>query len=254
MRQSRLGLRMIELFKLDHSNRFPAVDLALDEPNGLLAFGGDLSTARLVNAYHSGIFPWFGEEDPYLWWSPDPRGILELDKFHASKTLLKSLKKAEYHATLNNNFLGVINHCSKIPRKVSGLGHIGETSTQTWITEEMFNAYVKLHEAGYAHSIEVWHKETLVGGLYGVAVGGVFCGESMFHLKTDASKVALYALVQHMKKFDMGFIDCQMETAHLATLGCESISRETFLKRLKKYKDLNVDPEAWRPQSLRKLI
>ncbi len=245
---------MIELFKLDHSNRFPAVDLALDEPNGLLAFGGDLSISRLLNAYHSGIFPWFGEEDPYLWWSPNPRGILELDKFHVSKSLLKSLKKAQFYVTLNNNFLGVIKQCAKIPRKVSGLGHASETSTQTWITEEMSNAYIKLHEAGYAHSVEVWYKEALVGGLYGVAVGGVFCGESMFHLKTDASKVALYALVQHMNKCGMKLIDCQMETAHLATLGCETISRETFLERLTKYKDLNIDHETWRPQSLRNLI
>ena len=245
---------MIELFKLDHSNRFPAVEFALEEPNGLLAFGGDLSVTRLVNAYHSGIFPWFGDDEPYLWWSPDPRGILALDKFHTSKTLLKSLKKAEYHVTLNNNFLGVIKQCSQIPRKASGLGAAAETSTQTWITEEMLFAYVKLHAAGHAHSIEVWHKEILVGGLYGVAVGGVFCGESMFHLKTDASKVALYVLVQHMKKFDMGFIDCQMETPHLATLGCESISREDFLERLQKYKNRDIDPDIWRPQSLRKPI
>lgn len=245
---------MIELFKLDHSNRFPAVDFALDEPNGLLAFGGDLSVPRLLSAYHSGIFPWFGDEDPYLWWSPDPRGILELDKFHASKTLRKLIKKAEYRVTLNNNFLAVINQCAQIPRKSSGLGQTSETSTQTWITREMLAAYLQLHQAGFAHSVEVWHKETLVGGLYGVAVGGVFCGESMFHSKTDASKVALFALVEHMKRFDMGFIDCQMETPHLATLGCETISRENFLERLQTFKDKKIEPEVWRPQSLRTLF
>nr|WP_297348942.1 leucyl/phenylalanyl-tRNA--protein transferase [uncultured Glaciecola sp.] len=245
---------MIELFKLDHTNHFPAVDFALGEPNGLLAFGGDLSVNRLIHAYQSGIFPWFGDGEPYLWWSPDPRGILELDKFHVSKSLRKSLKKAEYQVTLNNDFLGVINRCSKIPRKTSGVGQMSDTSAQTWITEDMLNAYIKLHEAGYAHSIEIWYKEDMVGGLYGVSVGGVFCGESMFHSRTDASKVGFYALVQHMKKFNMGFIDCQMETPHLATLGCETVSREHFLERLGQCKDSEIAPEIWRSQTLGKLI
>jgi len=245
---------MIELFKLDHTNCFPAVDFALAEPNGLLAFGGDLSIGRLVHAYQSGIFPWFGDEDPYLWWSPDPRGILDLDKFHVSKSLRKSLKKAEYQVTLNNNFLGVINQCSKIPRKSSGLDQVSQTSTQTWITEDMLNAYINLHEAGYAQSVEVWYEGVMVGGLYGVSVGGVFCGESMFHSRTDASKTALYALVQHMRKFNMGFIDCQMETPHLATLGCETVSRESFLERLDQYKDRHPLPEIWHSQSLGNLI
>jgi leucyl/phenylalanyl-tRNA--protein transferase len=245
---------MIELFKLDHTNHFPDVDFALDEPNGLLAFGGDLSVSRLISAYQSGIFPWFGDEAPYLWWSPDPRGILELDKFHVSKSLRKSLKKAEYQVTLNNNFLDVINRCSKIPRKTSGVGQVSDTSTQTWITEDMLMAYIKLHEAGYAHSIEIWYKEDMVGGLYGVSVGGTFCGESMFHSRTDASKVGLYALVQHMKKFNMGFIDCQMETPHLATLGCETVSRKHFLERLRRYKDRKIAPEIWRSQTLGSLI
>jgi leucyl/phenylalanyl-tRNA--protein transferase len=245
---------MIELFKLDHTEHFPAVDFALDEPNGLLAFGGDLSVSRLINAYRSGIFPWFGDEEPYLWWSPDPRGILELNKFHISKSLRKSLKKAEYQVTLNNNFLGVINRCSKIPRKTRGPSQESDTSTQTWITEDMLRAYVKLHEAGYAHSIEIWYEEEMVGGLYGVAVGGVFCGESMFHSRTDASKIGLYALVQHMKKYKMGFIDCQMETSHLATLGCEAVSREHFLERLGRHKDRHIAPEIWCPQTLGNLI
>lgn len=245
---------MLELFKLDHTNRFPTVDFALTEPNGLLAYGGDLSPTRLINAYESGIFPWFGDDDPYLWWSPDPRGILELEKFHASKSLLKTIKNAQYHVTLNNNFLGVIHQCAKIPRKATGLGHVGETSHLTWITEEMINAYIKLHEAGYAQSIEVWHKEALIGGLYGVTIGGVFCGESMFHTKTDASKVALFALVQHMRKYEMAFIDCQMETPHLSSLGCETMPREKFISRLEVSKNLHVANEVWRPQSLSELI
>jgi leucyl/phenylalanyl-tRNA--protein transferase len=245
---------MLELFKLDHTNRFPAVALALSEPNGLLAYGGDLSLTRLINAYESGIFPWFGEDDPYLWWSPNPRGIIELDNFHASKSLVKTIKNKKYQVTLNNNFLGVIHQCAKIPRKVTGLGHVGETSNQTWITEEMLNAYIKLHEIGYAQSVEVWHQEELIGGLYGVAVGGVFCGESMFHTKTDASKVALYVLVEHMKHHHMSFIDCQMETPHLSSLGCETMPREEFISRLELSKNLKVADDAWQAQSLSELM
>lgn len=245
---------MLELFKLDHTNRFPALDFALDEPNGLLAFGGDLSINRLMSAYHCGIFPWFGEDDPYLWWSPDPRGIIDLNNFHVSKSLAKTLRRAQYHVTLNNNFLGVINQCASIPRKSAGLGQINDTSNQTWISQEMIEAYIKLHEAGHAHSIEVWQEQEMVGGLYGVSVGGVFCGESMFHSKTDASKVALFALVEHMKKHKMAFIDCQMETPHLTTLGCETISRQTFLERLKENKNMQIDAEAWRSQSLGNLL
>ncbi|MFT5542685.1 MAG: leucyl/phenylalanyl-tRNA--protein transferase [Glaciecola sp.] len=245
---------MLELFKLDHSNLFPTVDLALDEPNGLLAFGGDLSTERLVNAYRSGVFPWFGDEDPYLWWSPDPRGILELSTFHESKSLHKTLRKSQYQVTLNNNFLGVINQCAKIPRKLSGSGQINESSNQTWITQDMIEAYIRMHDTGNAHSIEVWHKQALVGGLYGISVGGVFCGESMFHSKTDASKVALLALVRHMKAFDMGFIDCQMETPHLASLGCKTINRVEFIARLGAQKDREFSKDLWRPQSLGNLF
>lgn len=254
MRQAYSGRCMLELFKLDGSNRFPAVEFAVEEPNGLLAYGGDLSVARLIAAYQSGIFPWFGDEDPYLWWSPDPRGIIDLDTFHVSKSLRKTLTKAAYQVTLNNNFLGVINQCAKTPRKSTGLGNIEDTSNDTWITQEMIAAYVNLHEAGYAHSIEVWHQQELVGGLYGIAVGGVFCGESMFHTMTDASKVALYALVEHMKKANMSFIDCQMETPHLRTLGCKTISRKAFIKRLEANKNLALAPDTWQPQSLSKLI
>lgn len=245
---------MLELFKLDNTNRFPSVDFALDEPDGLLAFGGDLSTERLVSAYRSGIFPWFGEDDPYLWWSPDPRGILELNNFHESKSLRKAMKKSVWRVTLNNNFLGVIHQCAQIPRKSTGLGCSSDYQNQTWITEDMIAAYVRMHHAGYAHSVEVWEKEELVGGLYGISVGGVFCGESMFHSKTDASKMALMALVRQMKKYDMGFIDCQMETSHLSSLGCATIDRDLFIERLNAHKDRNIDPEVWRPQSLSNLV
>lgn len=241
---------MLELFKLDHTNRFPAVDFALIEPNGLLAFGGDLSAARLIEAYRSGIFPWFSEGDPYLWWSPDPRGVLLLDDFHISKSLQKSLRKNKFRATLNNHFLSVITECASIPRKTSGLGTTGETSNLTWITDEMKDAYIQLHELGHAHSIEIWDEEELVGGLYGVAVGGVFCGESMFHTKTDASKAALYALVKYMKAHNMGFIDCQMETAHLSSLGCKEVTRDDFIIMLNEQLDSSLEDRLWQAQSL----
>ncbi|MBF7072582.1 leucyl/phenylalanyl-tRNA--protein transferase [Glaciecola sp. MH2013] len=245
---------MLELFKLDHTNRFPAVDFALIEPNGLLAFGGDLSAERLLEAYKHGIFPWFSEGDPYLWWSPDPRGILALEDFHCSKSFRKSLRKNQYRATLNNNFLAVINECASIPRKSPGLGNVSETNNLTWITPEMKNAYVELHHKGYAHSIEIWDKEILVGGLYGVAVGGVFCGESMFHRKTDASKAALYALVLHMKNHNMGFIDCQMETEHLRSLGCQEVDRELFIDMLDEQLTVELSEDCWRAQSLGILV
>ena len=241
---------MLELFKLDHTNRFPAVDFALLEPNGLLAFGGDLSAERLIEAYRNGVFPWFSDGDPYLWWSPDPRGVLPLENFHVSKSLKKSLRKRQYRATINNHFLAVINECASVPRKSPALGEANETSNLTWITEEMKSAYICLHELGHAHSIEIWDKEVLVGGLYGVAVGGVFCGESMFHLQTDASKAALYALVKHMKSQNMGFIDCQMETEHLSTLGCIEIARDDFMQMLQQQLSNLADDERWRPQSL----
>jgi leucyl/phenylalanyl-tRNA--protein transferase len=245
---------MLELFRLDHTNHFPALEFALEEPNGLLAFGGDLSTERLISAYRSGIFPWFSDGDPYLWWSPDPRGILKLEDFHLSKSLQKSIRKKHFRVTLNNHFKAVINECASVPRKVTGLGQVGETSELTWITDEMIAAYEQLHLAGHAHSIEVWEQQTLVGGLYGVAIGGMFCGESMFHLRTDASKVALFALVQHMRRHQLGFIDCQMGTAHLSSLGCKELSRENFISLLQTHRDTSVDSEVWRPQSITELL
>lgn len=245
---------MLELFRLDHTNRFPALEFALEEPNGLLAFGGDLSTERLISAYSQGIFPWFSDGDPYLWWSPDPRGILMLEDFHLSKSLQKSIRKKRFRVTLNNNFRAVINECANVPRKITGLGQVGETSDLTWITDDMKEAYERLHDAGVAHSIEVWEQQELVGGLYGVAIGGVFCGESMFHLRTDASKVALYALVQHMQKHCLGFIDCQMGTSHLSSLGCKEIDREAFISLLHRHTETNTNEEVWRPQSISNLI
>ncbi|GBL03345.1 leucyl/phenylalanyl-tRNA--protein transferase [Glaciecola sp. KUL10] len=236
---------MLELYRLDERIAFPALDQALDEPNGLLAFGGDLSIKRLKSAYRQGIFPWFAETEPYLWWSPSPRGIIHLEQFHCSKSLKKSLRKHNFKITINHKFSEVIEQCALIPRNFGA-----NPQSDTWITHEMQQAYIDLHHAGAASSVEVWLHDRLVGGLYGVTIGGVFCGESMFHKYTDASKIALLALVQHMKANQLGFIDCQMNTDHLAKLGCEDVTREQFLVLLNRYKDLDVHQGVWRPQEV----
>lgn len=226
----------IQLFRLDDAVSFPPPDLALDEPNGLLAFGGDLSVERLLRAYENGIFPWFSEGEPLLWWSPDPRGILYLDNYQVSKSFRKFLKKHPYTVTKDKAFAEVIKSCAAMPRDDKG----------TWITEDMQQAYVRLHHAGFAHSIEVWDGRELVGGLYGIGIGNVFCGESMFHKRSNASKLAFYHLVQYMKHFGCRFIDCQMQTDHLSTLGAESISRKDFLSQLKQELNRDYPKGLWR--------
>ncbi|GLR69694.1 leucyl/phenylalanyl-tRNA--protein transferase [Agaribacter marinus] len=239
---------MIELFKLDHSLNFPAHQLALNEPNGLLAFGGDLSPERLVHAYKHGIFPWFSEGEPILWWTPNPRGVIDLSTYTPSRSLKKSVRKFKYHATMNFAFEQVIDACAKIPREAS---EQIENPNKTWITDDMIHAYIDLHYMGHAHSVEIWDEnDELVGGLYGVAMNHIFCGESMFHLKNDASKAALWALASHMKKFDMPMIDCQMSNAHLTSLGCIEIERDAFLSVLKETSERAIGPECWNKQIL----
>ncbi|HLU51399.1 MAG TPA: leucyl/phenylalanyl-tRNA--protein transferase [Flavobacteriaceae bacterium] len=205
-------------------NPFP--DPALADKDGLLAAGGDLSVETLLKAYYNGIFPWFNPEDPVLWWSPNPRMVLFLDKFKVSKSLRKSLREGGFSVTFNQCFEEVIKQCSAVSRK----GQKG-----TWITEEMLASYVKLHRQGYAVSVECWKNQQLVGGLYGVDLKDkkIFGGESMFHTETDASKVALYFLVEKLRKENYKLIDCQVYTKHLASLGAEEIPREEFLKFLK---------------------
>ena len=235
---------MIELFKLNHSLYFPALEFALEEPNGLLAFGGDLSPERLVAAYKQGVFPWFSDLDPILWWSPNPRGVIDATEFNANRSLRRSIKKQGYYCTLNTAFSSVIKHCANVPR---GNLENGEANG-TWITQDMINAYQRLHELGHAHSVEVYNAENqLVGGLYGVVVSGVFCGESMFHLQSDASKVAFLALAQHMLRNNMCIIDCQLVNPHLVTLGCKAVPRKEFVQLLNKYPN-KVD--CWQPQNL----
>ena len=211
------------MISLLHENTpFPPVEQALRQPNGLLAAGADLSPSRLLEAYRHGIFPWFSAEDPILWWSPDPRMVLFPAEFKISRSLRKTLLRGQYQIRCDTAFEQVMRACSQ-PR---------EGQNGTWIQEEMIAAYVRLHKAGYAHSIETWMDNKLVGGLYGVSIGRMFYGESMFSNKTDASKIALAYLTAQLKRWNFGMIDCQMNTAHLASLGAREITRREFLIRL----------------------
>jgi len=204
---------------LNKSIRFSSVEEA--DEQGLLAIGGDLRIDRLLLAYKSGIFPWFEEGQPILWWSPDPRFVLFPEKLKVSKSMKQVLRNKDFVITVNKDFVGVIEACSKVKRT----GQAG-----TWITDSMIQAYVKLHALGYAKSVEVWQEEKLVGGLYGIDLNnGVFCGESMFTKVSNASKAAFITFVQNT---NYSLIDCQVYTNHLESLGAEDISRETFLKYL----------------------
>jgi leucyl/phenylalanyl-tRNA--protein transferase len=209
----------------DDEAPFPPVELALREPDGLLAFGGSLSVKRLLYAYRQGIFPWYSEGQPIMWWSPDPRAVLFLDELKVSRSLRKTLKKQPYTITLDTAFAEVMDACAE-PRK-DGAG--------TWITDEMKDAYYALHLNGHAHSVEAWQDGELVGGLYGVAIGKVFFGESMFARRTDASKIALVHLVRQLQRWDYALIDCQAHTEHLASLGAIGIPRPMFISLLDEY-------------------
>lgn len=201
---------------------FPPVASALKEPNGLLAAGADLSTGRLIAAYRKGIFPWFSDGQPILWWSPDPRMALAPLELKVSRSLRKRLKRRDYRVSADTAFRQVILACSE-PRG-NGYG--------TWITGEMARAYTRLHTLGYAHSIETWFEDRLAGGLYGIAIGRMFFGESMFYRAPDASKIAFVHLVQQLARWQFGLIDCQMKTAHLASFGAREIPRREFTRRL----------------------
>ena len=211
------------VYQLTEEPLFPPVSHA--EPEGLLAVGGDLSVERLLLAYSSGIFPWFNEGDPILWWSPDLRFILEPAELKVSSSLEKVLRQGRFRVSVNEAFSDVMKGCASAKRK----GAKG-----TWITDDMLNAYVKLHEAGYAHSVESWKEGELVGGLYGVCLGRCFFGESMFHRATDASKVAFVTLVRGLEKQGFSLIDCQMPSDHLESLGARGISRREFTERLER--------------------
>lgn len=202
---------------------FPALERALAEPNGLLAAGGDLSPQRLLAAYRRGIFPWYSAGEPILWWSPDPRMVLAPDEFKISASLTKTLRNAKYEVRLDSAFDDVVRACAGKPRE----GQAG-----TWITGEMQAAYRDLHRLGYAHCVETWIDGRIAGGLYGVAIGQAFYGESMFSDVRDASKIALAHLCAHLKRRGFGIIDCQMETMHLTSLGARPISRDDFVTQI----------------------
>lgn len=213
---------MITLLTSDLS--FPPLDKALIEPNGLLAAGGDLSPERLLAAYSQGVFPWFNEDDPILWWSPDPRMVLFPSELKVSRSLNKTLKRGGCDIRSDSEFSQVMQACAE-PRK----GQSG-----TWIHPEMVAAYVALHELGLAHSVEIWRDDMLVGGLYGIAIGKMFFGESMFSRETDASKIAFVHLVRQLENWEFGMIDCQMRTSHLASFGAREIPRKEFSQKLDK--------------------
>ena len=219
----RLNSNIMPIYQLTKALIFPHPNEAIED--GLLAIGGDLTISRLLLAYSNGIFPWYSEEDPIMWWSPDPRQILFPDAFKISKTLSKTIENKKFKISIDSIFPTVIENCAKTPRK----GQKG-----TWITKEMRNAYIALHKAGYAHSFETWNKNELVGGLYGLSLGKAFFGESMFFHETDASKVALFYLVEFCKKHGFHFIDTQVKTTHLKSFGAEEIPRKEFLTLLAK--------------------
>jgi leucyl/phenylalanyl-tRNA---protein transferase len=204
---------------LESGDPFPPVEEALQDPNGLLAAGDELTTPRLLQAYERGIFPWFGEGDPVLWWSPDPRMVLATDAMRVSRSLRKTIRAGRFRVTADTAFPSVMAACAEPRPDQDG----------TWITPAVFDAYCTLARIGIAHSIEAWDADTLVGGLYGVALGRMFFGESMFARRSDASKVALAHLVRQLRRWGFPLIDCQMSTSHLASLGARTISRADFL-------------------------
>jgi leucyl/phenylalanyl-tRNA--protein transferase len=221
------GLAPYWLDPRDTQFEFPDVELALEEPDGLLAIGGDLKPERLLLAYRQGIFPWYNQGQPILWWAPNPRAVLFPEKLKISRSLRKALRNKNFTVTLDQAFSDVVEACSQ-PRDY-------DSQPGTWITHEMKQAYKALHQRGAAHSIECWLDGQLVGGLYGVAIGRIFFGESMFTRRSDASKVAFVILAQHLARWGFGAIDCQIHSQHLESLGAENIPRTEFSALLDQY-------------------
>ena len=221
--------------RLGRDDPFPPVEAALREPNGLLCAGADLSVERLLAAYGNGIFPWYSGNEPILWWSPDPRMVLFCEELKVPRSLAKSVRNKGYQVTADSCFDDILLNCSKTRKDGAG----------TWLGREMRRAYGELHRAGYAHSIETWHEGRLVGGLYGVAIGRAFFGESMFSRATDASKVALVSLVATLRARGCPMIDCQQRTPLLASLGAREIPRRQFLRRLAALVNYSGPREKW---------
>lgn len=221
--------------RLSDATFFPPVESALRDPNGLLAMGGDLSLERLLDAYRHGIFPWFNPGEPILWWSPDPRMVLEPQVIRVTRSLAKRIRNGGFELRVDSAFAEVMRACA-MPR---------DDDVGTWISPPMVAAYTRLFDAGYAHSVETWHDGILVGGLYGVAIGRMFFGESMFSRMPDASKVALVRLARQLRQWGFGLIDCQMETAHLASLGARAMPRSMFTMQLEELVNLPHLPGPW---------
>ena len=257
--------------RLQNAPFFPPVETALAEPNGLLAMGGDLSLARLLDAYRHGIFPWFNPGEPILWWSPDPRMVLVPGGVRVTRSLAKRIRNAGFEVRVDTAFVEVMRACAAprppggrvsggvlpagaAPRPPGGRVSGGvlpagaaprEDAPGTWISPAMIAAYTRLFEAGYAHAVETWRDGVLVGGLYGVAIGRMFYGESMFSREPDASKVALVRLARQLRRWEFGLIDCQMETPHLASMGARTMPRAAFTARLSELVNLPHLPGPW---------
>jgi leucyl/phenylalanyl-tRNA---protein transferase len=222
--QVSLPLTELTLLAADN-NEFPPTRMALEDPNGLLAVGGDLSCERLLEAYRHGIFPWFEHGQPILWWSPNPRTVLFTEQVHTSNSMQKFLRKTPWYVILDRDFRQVMDYCGGQRAKARG----------TWITGPMKRAYGQIHDAGYAHSVEVYDQQTLVGGLYGIALGDIFFGESMFSLRPNASKTAIILLGKYLHHQGFRFIDCQVASDHLFSLGAEELPRERFERYLREH-------------------
>jgi leucyl/phenylalanyl-tRNA--protein transferase len=229
-----------DIFLLDQSPKFPHASLSQESPNGLLAVGGDLSQARLIEAYRNGIFPWYCEGEPILWWSPQPRCVFLLDSIHISRSMKRELNKKKYRVTLNKSFSDVITGCAAPRAK----------EAETWILPEMQRAYFDLHKQGLAHSIEIWQDEHLVGGLYGISIGRFFFGESMFSDVKNASKIALIYLGHYLKQNDFLLLDSQVGNPHLYRMGATDIPREDFLNLLKEHIDWKQPSNMWQSKEL----
>jgi leucyl/phenylalanyl-tRNA--protein transferase len=231
---------MLHLLDPREDSPFPPVDSALREPNGLLAVGGNLSPTRLARAYREGIFPWYSQGQPVLWWSPDPRAVLYPEQLQVSRSLRKTLRKGIFRVSFDRAFPQVIRSCAA-PRSYED---------ETWITKEMVAAYERLHGLGLAHSVEVWSGAGLAGGLYGVAVGRIFCGESMFSRHTDASKVALVALCRWLAAHRFVLVDCQVPSAHLSRLGAIEMPRSEYMAILRCWRDVAGPVGPWTDASI----
>ncbi|EEX31668.1 MULTISPECIES: leucyl/phenylalanyl-tRNA--protein transferase [Vibrio] len=230
----------IYLTELDEDKLwFPSPYEALNDPNGLLAFGGDLSPDRLLLAYQNGIFPWYGPGEPLLWWSPSPRAVFDPKTFKPAKSLKKFQKKHQYQISINLATEAVIDHCASM-----------RPEHETWLNEEMRASYKKLATLGHCHSVEVWKDEALIGGLYGLSIGQVFCGESMFSRETNASKVALWYFCEHFKSMKGQLIDCQVMNPHLKSLGAQELDRDDFMQSLLSLRQEKVVENSFKAQWL----